>query len=93
MVNGGCIGFYVPILHGFKAAKVFLKCRRADEFDGGEKRAWNDDDVPFFSSLQKKRREKSFLDYHANLKIGSSMVAAAFVTLQMLNWFFSLDGF
>lgn len=36
MVNGGCIGFYVPILHGFKAAKVFLKCRRADEFDGGE---------------------------------------------------------
>ena len=58
----------------------------------GEKRAWNDGDVPFFSSLQKKRREKSFPDYHANLKIGSSMVAAAFVTLQMLNWFFSLDG-
>ena len=68
--------------------KFFLKCRRA-----GEKRAWNDGDVPFFSSLQKKRREKSFPDYHANLKIGSSMVAAAFVTLQMLNWFFSLDGF
>ena len=55
----------------------------------GEKRAWNDDDVPFFSSLQKKRREKSFPDYHANLKIGNSMVAAAFVTLPMLNWFFS----
>ena len=60
MVNGGCIGFYVPILHGFKAAKVFLKCRRADEFDGGRRELGMTTTFLSFHHSGKKRGEKVF---------------------------------
>ena len=74
--------------------KFFLKCRRADELDGGRRELGMTTTFLSFHHSRKREEKKSFPDYHANLKIGSSMVvAAAFVTLQMLNWFFSLDGF
>ena len=60
MVNGGCIGFYVPILHGFKAGKVFLKCRRADEFDGGRRELGMTATFLSFHHSRKREEKKVF---------------------------------